>query len=228
MRAQITLKFKNGIGGILPYSHMDDIRKHIYKCLGEINEEFAKEMHDSNLTKFFTFSGLQGGRGKGNIGLDFMNSKTYFYLQMEDNIMELYVNGAYLLKTFYISGYEFELVGINEINYDFKNIYKTITPITVEENPSKRVPNPVEDKFKELLIKNINMKIRNMNISTSDLFKESDIELLSNKSRIFKIKGNSVKSYDLQFKATPELGYYLCRFGAGIKNSMGFGMVTPS
>ena len=243
MRLKIKFKPENSTLR-LPVHYNGLIQAFIYRHLDEwlalkIHNQGFKDPQAERQLKLFTFSRLIPENSprvkdrritfKGPINL-IISSPYHEFIQSF---------GSNLLREgrFYLAGEALELISV-EVEpvpqYTEKVIVKALSPITVYstlETPDGRKKtyyyNPFESDFEELIIKNLQRKLRTWSGIKTDGGSIKPYRINTRNERIIIYKDTVIKGWDglYELQLPPELFQMAFDAGLGAKNSQGFGCV---
>lgn len=249
MRFELVLKIKEKEGRVLPCNYMYELSSWLYKTLSNGDAQFTDWLHDRGYSrekksfKLFTFSNLYIPRFEINgdrihILSDSVRLIVSFY---PIEAIEIFVVGLFKDRCLTLGDQNtrvsFEVAAIEKLHEPvFMPVmrFKTLSPIFIEEQFTKKYLSPDEPGFAGLLHWNLLEKYRVFYGKEPDSsWSGTTLRLLSApKSKTIAIKSGTpqetkLKGYMCQFELTGEpellrLGY---AGGFGRLNSQGFGCV---
>jgi CRISPR-associated endoribonuclease Cas6 len=242
---RLKLKFKSENPALtIPCHYNELIQGFIYKHL---DDWLATNIHDSGFKdpsskrqlKLFTFSRLISGE-KVKVEKRKITFKGPLSLVISSPYHEFIQSfGSNLLKkgTFHIDGQSLELISVEVEpvpSYRENVIVKTLSPITVYSTlltPDNRKKtyyyNPFEADFEELLIKNLQRKVRTWTGTEPAGGSIKPYRVNPKNERIIIYKDTVIKAWDglYELQLPPELFQMAFDAGLGAKNSQGFGCI---
>lgn len=242
---RLRIKFKpKDFNLVLPCQYNGIVQAFIYKHL---DEWLANKIHDKGFTdpftkrqlKLFTFSRLIPENGikihdkqiffKGCINLVVSSPYDEFIQSFAINLLR---DGM-----LYLGEEALELVSV-EVEaippYKEKIVVKTLSPITVystlESATGKKKTyyySPFEREFEELLLKNLQRKLRTWSGDSILSGSIRPYKVSSKNQRVVIYKNTVIKGWDGIFELTLPEGLFRIAFEAGLgaKNSLGFGCI---
>ena len=255
MRLKLTLHHRPN--QVLPINYQYLISSWVYRTLEKANAKFATQLHEHGYDfngkqyKLFTFDALRPRWFDINKqAKTFILSKAPTSIELSfyiDEAIQHFVVGLFKDQQFSLSSSsfraDFEVVGIETLAKPvFQNTmrFRLKTPLCIGQNiEGEKHPkyiSPETEGYPELLLKNLLRKQRALKLQPAGQ-EENPVEIdfpydfklrSSSKSKLYTIKGVSIRGYlfDFELTATKELmemGYFS---GFGEKNSsLGMGMV---
>lgn len=236
MRIKFTLRGPENF--FIPFNYTHSLASIVYNLFED--RDFANSLHDSKITKYFTFSNLEFNNYslKGN------------GFRVDDGYMSFWVSSPSfdLLKQLFLGAFHKEKVFFNNTccvidniewieNPSFKNkiVVRTLSPVLIRiRNEEGRIVdiNPTESLFFDKIASRILIKYCNFNeIDESDLFIQCRQAHGRIKSKRISIKNGANRTFNRAFmmnmvlKGDNDLVDFAYDNGIGDKNSMGFGMI---
>lgn len=249
MRFELILNVREQEGRVLPCSYMYELSSWLYKTLNNGNPEFTDWLHNHGYSrekksfKLFTFSNLYIPRFKIDgdrihVLSDSVRLTISFY---PIEAIEVFVMGLFKERCLTLgdqtSRVVFEVAAIEKLREpEFTSVmrFKTLSPVFIEEQETKKYLSPDDSGFAELLHWNLPEKYRifyGKEPETSwTATKIRPLSIPKPKSIVIKTgtpQQTRLKGYMCQFELTGEpellrLGY---AGGFGRLNSQGFGCV---
>jgi len=229
---------------ILPCHYNGLIQAFIYRYL---DDWLAKNIHDRGFKdpstnrqlKLFTFSRLMPEEGvkveekkitfKGPVNLIVSSPYHEFIQSFGSNLLKI--------GRFYLAGEALELISVEVEpvpSYREKVIIKALSPITVYSTlltPDGRKKtyyyNPFEPDFEELIIKNLQRKVRTWSGMGTGSGSIKPYKVSTRNERIVIYKDTIIKGWDglYELQLPPQLFPMAFDAGLGAKNSQGFGCI---
>ncbi len=226
--------------GTFPINYNHLIMGVIYTSIKESDPEFADELHNSNLPKFFTFSQLRITKKKiikDRISV-FEGTKANFILSSaDDRVIDLVFNQFIKEPVFKFSNLNVEIEAIKILDEpeitspcSFKLLSPIVLSIPVEKNDKffHKFLSPTEKEFSLQFVRNLKKKYKifSGNDGGELYFIPNENYIKTHRtSKLLDIKGVKIKGHIFPFvlEGDPELikfGYYA---GFGERTAQGFG-----